>query len=57
MTWDVQGFLNLHLMLIDDSLKDWCSSQYSKTPFLFVLGQILQGSCAVLQSLIFIFEK
>ena len=31
---DVQGFLNLYLMLIYDGLKDWCSSQYSKTlPF------------------------
>ena len=39
---DVQGFLNLYLMLMYDSLKDWCSSQYSKTLFLFVLGQILK---------------
>ena len=39
---DVQGFLNLYLMLMYDGLKYWCSSQYSKTPFLFVLGQILK---------------
>ena len=38
---DVQGFFNLYLMLMYDGLKDWCSSQYSKTIFLFVLGQIL----------------
>ena len=39
---DVQGFLNLYQMLMYDGLKDWCSSQYSKTLFLFVLGQILK---------------
>ena len=39
---DVQGFLNLYLMLMYDGLKDWCSSQYSKTLFFFVLGQILK---------------
>ena len=50
---DVQGFLNLYLMLMYVGWKDWCSSQYSKTLLLFVLGQILK----ILWNFLYIFSK